>query len=59
MKDLGLNSAADLQLARAERRIEELLSWAKLRRRLAGSVRRQLKIAQQLGTYELHQSSVS
>jgi|APCry1669189000_1035189.scaffolds.fasta_scaffold00875_11 hypothetical protein len=59
MKDMALNSAADLQLARAERRIEELMSWAKLRRRLAGSVRRQLKLAQQMGSYELHQSSVS
>jgi hypothetical protein len=59
MKDMAFNSAIDLQLARAERRIEELMSWAKLRRRLAGSVRRQLKLAQQMGNYELHQSSVS
>ncbi len=47
MNNVTFDGALDLQLARAERRMEELMSWAKLRKRLATSVRRQIKLARQ------------
>jgi hypothetical protein len=52
MNDVVFNGALDLQLARAERRMEELMNWAKLRKRLATSVRRQIKLARQAGILE-------
>ena len=52
MSDAVVNGALDLQLARAERRMEELMNWAKLRKRLATSVRRQIKLARQTGPIE-------
>ncbi len=52
MNDAVINGALDLQLARAERRMEELMNWAKLRKRLATSVRRQIKLARQAGSIE-------
>ena len=53
MNDIAFDGALDLQLARAERRMEELMNWAKLRKRLATSVRRQLKLARQAGMTEI------
>jgi hypothetical protein len=53
MNDVVFNGALDLQLARAERRMEELMNWAKLRKRLATSVRRQIKLARQAGILEI------
>ncbi len=47
MKEMTFNGTADIQWARAERRIEELMHWAKLRKRLASSVKRQLKLARE------------
>jgi hypothetical protein len=49
MKQMTFDGAVDGQWARAERRIEELMNWAKLRKRLAGSVRRQQKLAREAG----------
>jgi hypothetical protein len=49
MKDMAFDPTADLQLARAERRMEELLGWAKLRKRLAASVKRQIRLAKTAG----------
>lgn len=47
MKQITFDGAVDDQWARAERRMEELMSWAKLRKRLASSVKRQLKLARE------------
>ena len=52
MNDAVINGALDLQLARAERRMEELMNWAKLRKRLATSVRRQIKLAHKAGSID-------
>ncbi len=49
MKEMTSDGAVDVQWARAERRMEELMSWAKLRKRLASSVRRQQKLAREVG----------
>jgi hypothetical protein len=45
MNDVALDGALDLQWARTERRMQELMNWAKLRKGLAASVRRQIKSA--------------
>jgi hypothetical protein len=49
MKEMMFDGAIDIQWARAERRMEELMNWAKLRKRLASSVRRQQKLAREAG----------
>ena len=45
MNDVAWDGTLDLQWARTERRMQELMGWAKLRKRLATSVRRQIKLA--------------
>jgi hypothetical protein len=50
MKEMTIDGAIDIQWARAERRMEELMNWAKLRKRLASSARRQQKLARVVGS---------
>ncbi|NBR12040.1 MAG: hypothetical protein EBU00_07515, partial [Alphaproteobacteria bacterium] len=51
MKESTFDRDADLKLHQAERRAAELLRWARLRKRLAGAIRREIGLARDTGGF--------